>query len=326
VDEVIFVELLGRRGRAVQRTRIDTFPATLGRALTNEVVIDDVYVSPQHAHLAPGHDGKLYLEDLKSTNGIRRGHSRERVMRLSIESGDVVRMGHTLVRFRDPYGSVKDAVIDDFEHGPLRSALAAPSFAVLMGVFAITAMMFNTWLETFDRVKPEGLMADASYTLLFIAIWAGLWSLANRFGSREFDFVSHFSFACSIGILSLVLNAVAQYYEFLASPLRSMYFVEFCGEVSVLCMLLFGHLSIATRLRRLRRIGLTVLIVLPLAGLTELKDSALDATFDATIHFPSQLKPVPLSWVPSQTVTEFFEATKDLEAIVDALAEAGEGE
>lgn len=324
MDEVIFVELLGRRGRAVQRTRIDTFPTTLGRALTNGVVIDDVYVSPQHANLVQGDDGQLYLEDLKSTNGIRRAHTRERVERLAIESGDVVRMGHSLVRFRDPYGSVKDAVIDDFEHGPIRRALAAPSFAVLMGVFAISVLVLNTWLETFERVKPERLMADASYTLLFIAIWAGVWSLASRFGTRDFDFVSHFSFACSVGILSLAMNAGVQYYEFLASPLRSIYFVEFGGEVSVLCILLFGHLSIATRLRRLRRIGLTVLVVLPLAGLSELKDSAKDADFDATLHFPSQLKPISPSWIPSQTTTEFFAATKDLEALVDALAESGE--
>jgi hypothetical protein len=32
VADVIFVELLGRRGRAVERKRIDTFPVTIGRA------------------------------------------------------------------------------------------------------------------------------------------------------------------------------------------------------------------------------------------------------------------------------------------------------
>ncbi len=157
-----------------------------------------------------------------------------------------------------------------------------------------------------------------------IAVWEGLWSFASRFSSRDFDFVPHFSFACGIGVLSIAIVAGTQYYDFLASPLRSMPFVEFGAAVVVLCILLFGHLSIATRLRRLRRIALTVVVVFPLAGLTEFDDSLYDAEFDNAIHFPSRLKPVPPSWVSTRTVAEFFAGTDALEGAVDALIEEDE--
>jgi len=324
VDEVIFVELLGRRGRAVQRTRIDSFPATIGRALTSDVVIDDIYVSPRHANLVIDDEGQLHLEDAQSTNGIHPVGSRERTSRLALRTGDVVRIGHSLLRFRSPRARVPEAVIDDFEHGQLRRALAAPSFAILMGLVALGALALNLWLEDFDRVKPEGLMFDASYMLLIIAAWAMLWSLASRFGSRDFDFVSHFSFACVVGVLSLAIGVATQYYEFILSPLRTMGLVEFGAEVGVLCILLFGHLSIASRLRRLHRIGLAMLVVLPLAGLAELNESRYDAEFDVSIHFPSQLKPIPPSWIPARTMSEFFDGTNALESALDALVEEGE--
>jgi ABC-type antimicrobial peptide transport system permease subunit len=89
-------------------------------------------------------------------------------------------------------------------------------------------------------------------------------------------------------------------------------------------MLLFGHLSIATRLRGRRRIALAIVVVLPLAGLIALDESRYDADFDTAIHFPSQLKPVPPSWVPTRTVAKFFAGTDALEDAVDALIEDGE--
>ena len=89
-------------------------------------------------------------------------------------------------------------------------------------------------------------------------------------------------------------------------------------------MLLFGHLSIATRLQRLRRIGLAIAVVVPLAGLAELNDAIHVSQFDTAIHFPAQLKPVPPSWIPSSSMEDFFAATNALEEAVNALSEEGE--
>ena len=58
--------------------------------------------------------------------------------------------------------------------------------------------------------------------------------------------------------------------------------------------------------------------------MTELEDTLYDAEFDTTLHYPSQLKPVPPSWIPSRTVSEFLAGTHELEGAVDALIEDGE--
>ena len=48
---MIFLEVLDRRGRLLDRHRIDRCPITIGRAYANDVIVDDPYVCPTHLRL-----------------------------------------------------------------------------------------------------------------------------------------------------------------------------------------------------------------------------------------------------------------------------------
>lgn len=64
----------------------------IGRAPTNDLVVDDVSASRRHARLTVG-PGTLHLEDLASANGtFVNGH---RVGRVAVAEGDVVTVGNT---------------------------------------------------------------------------------------------------------------------------------------------------------------------------------------------------------------------------------------
>lgn len=64
----------------------------VGRAPTNDFVVDDVLVSRQHARLVVG-SGALHLEDLGSVNGtFVNGH---RIGRVAVTDGDTVTVGNT---------------------------------------------------------------------------------------------------------------------------------------------------------------------------------------------------------------------------------------
>ena len=66
----IILEVLDRRGRPLQRLRVETLPLTIGRDLGNDVQLDDPYVCPQHARIVRDPDGRLVVEDLSSVNGL----------------------------------------------------------------------------------------------------------------------------------------------------------------------------------------------------------------------------------------------------------------
>ena len=59
MEKIIFVELLDRREHLQQRFRIESFPLTIGRAYTNDIILEDRHVSPEHVRIRLDEDGKL---------------------------------------------------------------------------------------------------------------------------------------------------------------------------------------------------------------------------------------------------------------------------
>ena len=65
------VELHERDGRIGRVVDVWRWPLTLGRAMDNDVVIDDPHVAPHHATLALADDGQLHLQPQTSLSGVR---------------------------------------------------------------------------------------------------------------------------------------------------------------------------------------------------------------------------------------------------------------
>jgi transcriptional regulator with GAF, ATPase, and Fis domain len=70
----------------------------IGRAPSNEIVLEDMHVSGEHARVTM-HDGRVVLQDLRSTNGttlVRRGERRRLTgdqSSVDLETGDVIELG-----------------------------------------------------------------------------------------------------------------------------------------------------------------------------------------------------------------------------------------
>jgi pSer/pThr/pTyr-binding forkhead associated (FHA) protein len=77
---------------------LDSSPVTLGRAVENDLVLDDdEFASVKHARIEPRRDG-VWLQDLESTNGtFVNGSKVTRPRKLS--PGDVIRVGETDLRY-----------------------------------------------------------------------------------------------------------------------------------------------------------------------------------------------------------------------------------
>jgi pSer/pThr/pTyr-binding forkhead associated (FHA) protein len=80
------------------RIELDSAPVEIGRALENEIQLeDDEFASARHARLTPQRDG-VWLEDSGSTNGtFVNGDRLTRAQRL--EPGDVIRIGESDFRY-----------------------------------------------------------------------------------------------------------------------------------------------------------------------------------------------------------------------------------
>ena len=93
-------ELTIRSGDGTGRTHpLDEAPCVVGRDAEATFTLEDALVSREHFRVVH-EDGAYWVEDLGSFNGTL--VNGERMQRLQLSSGDVIRAGNTEVVFQDP--------------------------------------------------------------------------------------------------------------------------------------------------------------------------------------------------------------------------------
>ena len=86
---------------------------TIGRNVKNDIQIDNLSVSKQHARIVK-HQGKYYVEDMKSTNGTYLNE--KKITRQKLTDNDVITIGkHTLLAIleKKPVESSQQELIND---------------------------------------------------------------------------------------------------------------------------------------------------------------------------------------------------------------------
>jgi pSer/pThr/pTyr-binding forkhead associated (FHA) protein len=195
------VDVLDRDGRARLTLAIRSWPVTIGRAITCDIVLDDPYVAPQHATLT-AHDDGLQLVVGDTVNGAwlrkRRVAAGERT---DLAAGDVVQVGGTRLRVR----RAGDVVAAERPWVPEASGSVRAVLAL--------ALLFSAWnaADLWLRDDPGGRLTDYLPVLIggpvAVAIWAGLWSVGSKLIRHRFDFWSHATIAllASLGMAAAAL-------------------------------------------------------------------------------------------------------------------------
>ncbi len=301
----LVIEIASPLFDAPRHHRIDAFPAFVGRAFDNDVILPDPYVSARHLKIEQD-GGSWRVHDTGGENGLR--HQKKTVQggAVTVASGDSLRIGHTVLRFYAPGHAV--APTQPLENvAPTLLWLTRPRQAglgVAAGLFAVILWAFlNIWTD-----QPATVSGIAGVAALgTIVVWATLWSAAGRLLHRRPAFSGH---AALIG-LYLAVNAftwVAETYaDFLFGAGVSAAF-GYITSGAILFALVFGSLGLATWMTRRRRTWAAVLVALGLTlGGALLKE--VDArAFSQTPPYSPVLKP-RLAWLaPASSPDAFVDA------------------
>ena len=309
-----------RDGRGVTaRHRLETFPLTLGRALSNDIIVDDPYTDAHHARISIDESGAIAIEDIGSVNGLHSNGSRAQG-RIVVQAGVELRMGRTTLRFRDVNEAVPPALVES-PRAPLyvrhlETTLGRAVVVVLM----LLAVAVNAWLGNTERSSGSSVLAAVLAVLGVAFVWSAVWGVTTRGADRRFHLPGHMT-VVSLAILALlVYNVVNEWLTFFfpdAAVVTVAYAVIFLATVAAL---IAGHLSVAnvlTRKRRWRAGFITSGILLGFAAMAALVE---DESYSDVPTFERQLKPVPASLVPTSTVDEFLGAMGEAKDEVDQAA------
>jgi pSer/pThr/pTyr-binding forkhead associated (FHA) protein len=320
VERVIVIEVLDRRGRVRERVRLARLPAFVGRAYTNDVILEDRYASPQHCVIRETFSGELTVEDLGSLNGVQ-VLSAPPSDSLALRSGDRFRVGETVLRLVEANHPVAPAEPLPADEGGLVHALRDFRLALTVVIASLAIFLLEEYLAAY---YDTGFMPVASPALLglgVLGLWSGIWAFVNRLLTHRFDYLRHLACACLAAVTYLIVQSLAEYAEFLSSSRNLGTSISLGGGAFTLFSLFSAHLAVipaSTRgLRRIWAVAGTSLL-LGVAGLLSYTGPE-DLVDEIPMRVP--IKAVGASLIRPQTTSEFLESARFLREQADDEAE-----
>ncbi len=320
MERIVFVEVLDRRGRVLERTKLDVFPATIGRAYSNDVIIADRYASPTHLAVRESDDGRLLVEDVGSVNGVHRlGHD-ELVKSIPLESGIRLRLGETVIRLVTADHLVAPANVMPRAGSGLLDILKKPRVALAIPWVALGVFVADIYLNAYYDVSGSTVFGPALLGMVVLSLWAGIWAFANRVMTHRFDFPRHLAMACVVSIASVCLWPLSEYAEFFFSSERLAAGIVYVTQASLVTVLLYGHLSIIPASSRPRRRGWALGVTAVVVGIVVLFGFAEREDFSSNVDIRVPLKSLGAEWAPAVTTEDFLARSRRTKAWVDAAA------
>jgi hypothetical protein len=192
-----FVEHVHRDGSVLARVAVQGDALRIGRALDNDLILDDAHCAAHHACLRIQADGRAVMEDLGSVNGIAL-HPGKPAGSITITGEQPLRLGQSLLRVRSsdwPLAAEK----------PLSSRLVWP-WALLALLAVLGNNAWEVWLSDLSDKSPPYLYALSSVAAIF-GIWSAGYALFGRLIGGVDRFFSHLLIACCGYLCSQAIHA-----------------------------------------------------------------------------------------------------------------------
>lgn len=318
--KVRIVEILDARGHVRARAHVASFPASIGRAFDNDVIVDDPYVSPHHCRLTEDDTGTLWVEDTGSRNGTRRSVRGEPEHRFAVASGGEVVLGRATLRIFNAGHAVPEALPWHRTGISPLEVFSAPRVAA--SAAGVAALVFGArgYFGGVTRDVAENIITMPLATLLMTAIWAGVWALIGRMTHAGARFRAHFGWACAGAVALLAATTLLGWVEFAVPASRAVAVLSGTLLTALFAVYLAGHVSLASSLTPPQAVRRTVSGFVVGAAVLALVNVSSGDQFLATPDFSTTIAPVPPALLQTAAVDDFAAEVLKLQKEVDKLA------
>ncbi|MDR2711225.1 MAG: FHA domain-containing protein [Burkholderiales bacterium] len=252
---MIWVEILSRNREVLSRSHhAADGDLLIGRSYSNDVMIDDACVAPQHVLLHCDEHGIWTAEDCGSQNGLLDSRGR-RCERMVLTGDTVFQIGQTWLRIRGAGFPVapERRMVPQQRRWPWIIVLAV----ILLGLYTL-----QLWSNLIGESRPAlDLLLPNVSLIIMLVVWISLWAGLSRLLSGAANFTRHTVIALCGSVCALLFTFFVSWATF-AFSFRLLVDYGFVASWLILGATCFYHLrAISARRLRLKAIIVAVLFI-----------------------------------------------------------------
>lgn len=316
----LIVEILDRFGKLKERHRIESFPCKVGRDYSNNIIIDDLYISPSHI-IIDQEDGLFSLQDTDSMNGVFSLNPFKKQQSINIQDNSRIRIGHTDIRFRFVDHKIKETIQERDKPSQISMLLSNGFILPVVWLIFSLAYMLNNYLEETSLVTFQKLFSETFPLLLFMILWALVWSVVSKIVTHRFYFSFHAIWITCLTLISTIMDNFANYFEFGFSLESSSYILGLIFSLAITSVLLYGHLHYSTTLSYKKSRFASVITAIIIISIVEILSLLNTPEFSNTPKYSSIIKPSAFILSRQDSIDDFFADAKYLKTEIDTTLE-----
>ena len=195
------IDIQERDGHIRQRHEVQRWPVSIGRALDNDIVLDDPHVAARHIDLNE-ENGQLRFTVGDTRNGVRiDGHEFAAGGSGFWTGQHELHLGRSILKLR----TVRDPLPDEVPFLSTKLGVGMTA-SLLLGFVYFTLLGFDRWLDFAGEAAFWRVLAPLFIGFTFIlAIWVAVWSLLSKLFTKQMQTGRHLR----VILLGLVLLSIA---------------------------------------------------------------------------------------------------------------------
>lgn len=316
MDRQLVLELFTQDGRLLERRRMTHFPVTVGRSYSNDVIVDDPFVSLHHCTIDVDSENKFLVRDLGSLNGTYADKTYDSITESTFSSLESVQIGTTRIRMIDPAAEVPPPLPLRRGRRPGSSLLDRPYISILCVVSAILyACVLSAYVQHYSErpiAEEVSLFLKRGIVLVTVLLlWSALWTLVSRINTHRGWFWEHLAWSALSFTVAEILFSVSEYVDFMIGATTANIFVV-STSIIVIALLLHQHLRLGSRMKERKVKIASISAAILFVGILCAVSFVARREFSAYAPIKLTLKPPMFRITGGISIDKFIERTSKL--------------
>ncbi|MEM7054865.1 MAG: FHA domain-containing protein [Pseudomonadota bacterium] len=296
----LIVEVLGTTNNVLERQKFSKNAVAIGRGFSNDLILNDEHADAEHARLELDDEGRWWIVDQNSVNGIRQAKGKRKLDRQAVSSGEVFLLGRNKLRVYLGNHPVPPAVRIRWIES-LLLWLGKPFVLVSMILSYLTVKALASYFSTIGEFKWSAFFSqNIGEVLGFIALAIAVYFLSVLF-RRGGNFMSHISVLVAVFLIGALIDFLINLAVFNAGDHRYglINTVDTISGYLIIFLYLWSVLYLAFHFSLKQRTWISLVVLGGIVLLNVLQDQMMDEWFDMQ-SFPVEQTLLP----PTLLLTE----------------------